>query len=209
MRSDPFTDLLDRSAPRTTEVTPDVAAELLHLRIVTESAEAATRTPRWARPVTVGLVSATLVVGMGAAAAASGMWTLPWAEDNSLASFSYRLPSGLECEQRVGGVSGSNPTVVHAVEDFWRTTDIQGLLTDEAIARVLVRHQTAIYVNEDGSTEPAGPGTEHYNADSDYITAVWDVAVTAMDADLERMGLANVDPDLTMQSEPNCPGLEW
>jgi hypothetical protein len=210
MASDHLDELLDRSAPQTTPITPGVADELKHLRAATETAARQPR--RWARPVVAGFAALLFVGGAAAAAAAAtGIWTLPWAEDDAIASFHYTLPSGIECEQRIGGVSGTVPAAITAVQDFYRSADFDALLTDEAIQAAIEKQRQGggIHVNDDGSRVPGGYGTEFYDADREYLSAVWDVVVTAMDTDLARQGLAGVDNELTLQSEPNCPGAAW
>jgi len=209
MASDHLDELLDRSAPQTTPITPGVADELKRLRAATTSTMRPPR--RWARPVVAGFAALLLVGGAAAAAAAAGMWTLPWAQDDAIASFHYTLPSGIECEQRIGGVSGTVPAAIAAVEDFYRDADFAALLTDDAIQAAIDKQRQGggIHVNDDGSRVPGGYGTEFYNADREYLSAVWDVVVTAMDTDLARHGLAGVDNKLTLQSEPNCPGAAW
>ncbi|PJJ65379.1 hypothetical protein [Compostimonas suwonensis] len=205
---DPFDEVLDQSSPRTTPLTPDVMVELKRLGAITGAAAGA-RPRRWARPAVAALVAALVFGGVATAAAATGMWTLPWAQSDSIASFSYTLPSGIECEQRIGGVSGTVPAAIEATEDFYRDTDLAALLTDDAIQATIERRRggESVHVNPDGSRVPGGFGTEYYSADQEYMTAVWDIVVTAMDADLARRGMTGVDNELTLQSEPNCPGV--
>lgn len=207
---DHLDELLDQSTPRTTVITPGVAEELKRLRAATGATRGA-RPRRWARPVVAGLAATLLIGGAAAAAAATGRWTLPWAENNSIASFSYTLPSGIECEQRIGGVSGSVPAAIEAVENYYRTADLAAMLTEEEIQVTIERHRSggSVWVNEDGSQVPGGYRTEYYDADQEYMGAVWDIVVTAMYDDLARQGMDGVDSKLTLQSEPNCPGALW
>lgn len=208
MTNDRLDDLLDQSRPPTTPITPGVAEALRRLRSGTRT-ESRAGLSRWSRPAVVGL-AAVLIVGGGAAAAASGTWTLPWAENNSIATFSYTLPSGIECEQRVGGVTGTVPAVIEATENFYRNTDIQALLTPEAIQAAIANQRSgeSIHVLDDGTRVAGGYGTQYYDADQEYMTAVINVVFTAMDDELAREGLEGADPDASLQSEPNCPGLD-
>lgn len=208
MSYDRLDELLDQSSPRTTAITPDVTQELHHLVGETRAVSRGRR--RWSRPVVAGLATVLVIGGGTAAAAASGMWTLPWAASDSIASFTYTLPSGIECEQRVGGVTGTVPAVIEATEAFYRDTDIEALLTPDAIQSAIDRQRSgeSIHVLDDGTRVPGGYGTEFYNADSEYMTAVINVVFTAMDDDLARQGLAGVDNEASLQSEPNCPGLD-
>ncbi|WP_345066503.1 hypothetical protein [Leifsonia kafniensis] len=97
---------------------------------------------------------------------------------------------------------------IAAVESFYRHADFKALLSDERIDATIAYRRTreALFRNPDGSTEPAGFGTKHYSADKEYQDAVWDVVVTAMDADLARQGIDGIDTDLTLQAELSCPG---
>ena len=201
-------ELLARSAPASTPITAAVKSELVNLRAATGPIREE-RSRRWRRQIAIGLAGA-LLFGGAAAAAASGAWSLPWAESDSLVSFTYTLPSGVECEQRVGGVTGTVPRVTEATESFYRNTDIQALLTPEAIRAAIERERSGdvIHVLDDGTQVPGGYGTAYYDADREYMTAVWDVVVTAMDDELAREGLAGVDNTASLQSEPNCPGLD-
>lgn len=206
MGTDNLDELLDNSRPRTTPITPGITQELQRLRAAT----AAIARRRWARPVVAGLAATILISGGAAAAAATGTWTLPWAENDALATFSYTLPSGIECEQRVGGVTGTVPAVIEATENFYRTTDIQALLTPDAITDAIENQRSGepIHILEDGTTVPGGYGTDYYNADQEYMTAVINIVFTAMDDELARQGLTGVDRDASLQSEPSCPGLD-
>ena len=208
---DHLDELLDRSSPRTTPVTTDVADEITRLQAAT--AATVGNSPRrhlW-RPVAAGFAALLLVGGVAtAAAAATGQWALPWAPNDAVASFSYTLPSGGECEQRIGGVGGMKSDEIAAVESFYRHADFKALLSDEAIDATIAyrRSREEIYVNPDGSIEPAGFATKHYSADEEYQTAVWDVVVTAMAADLARQGIDGIDTDLTFQGDLSCPGAQ-
>jgi hypothetical protein len=194
MREDRMSQLLDSSAPPTSEITPLVADELTRLRAATGAV--GTGRPRWIRPAAAGLAAVALLAGVGTAAAASGTWTFPWAESNAAASVAYTTPSGLECELRIGGISSTVPAVQTAVEDFYSTTDLDALLTPGAI-QAKVEYRSA---NEDlGGGVPV-------DADQRYTDAVLDILFTAMDDDLDRRGLAFVDKDWTLQAEPMCPG---
>jgi hypothetical protein len=211
MSEDHLSVLLDSSAPATSEITPIVAKELKRLRASTGSV--GNSRPRWNRPALAGFAAAVLLAGVGTAAAASGTWVLPWAESNAVASIAYTPPSGLECELRIGGITSTVPAVKSAVEDFYRTTDVDALLTANAIqAKIEDRRQQTqalggpVWTRDDGSTEPSGFGTAHYDADQEYQDAVLDIVFTAMDDDLARQGLAFVDKHWTLQAEPMCPG---
>lgn len=205
-------ELLNQSSPRTTPITTDVADEITRLQAATEASwGSAPRRRRWARPVVAGFAAVLLVGGVAtAAAAATGLWTLPWAPNNAVASFSYTLPSGVRCEQRLGGVTGTIPNAIAAVEHFYRHADFDALLSTKAIDATIAHRRSGerIFVNPDGSTERSGFGTKHYSADEEYQDAVWDVVTTAMDADLARQGVGGIDTNLTFQGDLSCPGAD-
>lgn len=209
--NDPLDELLYQSSPRTTPITTDVAEEITRLQATTAASVGnAPRRNLW-RPVAAGFAALLLVGGVAtAAAAATGQWTLPWAPHDAVASFSYTLPSGVECEQRIGGVAGKKSKEIAALESFYRHADFNALLNGEAIDAAIASRRSGeeIYVNPDGSTEPAGFGTTHYSADEEYQDAVWDVVVTAMTADLARHGIDGIDTDLTLQGDLSCPGAQ-
>ncbi|WP_460802790.1 hypothetical protein [Microbacterium sp. GXF6406] len=203
--------LLGESSPETALITVSVANEVARLQGATQAeVRESTRVRRWRRPAVTALASVLVLGGATAAAAATGVWTMPWA-DEPIVSFGFTLPSGAVCEQRIGNVTGLAPDEIAAVENFYRSTNFEALLTDDAIDATIAQRRTgeSIHRNEDGSTEPAGLGTKHYNADKEYWTAVWDILTTALDADLEQAGIDGIATDLSFQGEANCPGANW
>lgn len=209
--SDHLDDLLDQSAPRTTVMTESVADELTRLRVATsvETASVTVRRP-WRRPVIAGLASVLLLGGAATATAAVTNSWVPWAQ-TPVASMTYTLPSGVECEERIGNVLGHDPRAVDVVENFYRTTDIGSLLTEEKIASTIewIRQDSNIAVNADGSTEPAGYGTVHYNADEEYQQAVSMIVTAAVSTELADQGIDGADRNLSSDSQAFCPGANW
>jgi hypothetical protein len=210
--TDHLDDLLDRSRPRTTVMTDEVVDELARLRVATEAEvrRAQRRQRRWARPVVAGLLTLVLAGGAATAAATStGLW-MPWAESPD-AVHTYTLPSGAECEARIGNVQGSDPEVVLAVETFYATTDIDALLTDEKVDATIaqLRTEESLVMNADGSSEPGGFGTQHYSADHEYDSAVSRILSEAVTAELDRRGMTGADPNLSWEGETHCPGADW
>ena len=209
--SDDLDGLLDRSVPRTTLMTESVADELTRLRVAT-SVEAVSATARrpWRRPVFGGLASVLLLGGAATATAAVTNSWVPWAQ-TPVASMEYTLPSGVECEERIGNVLGQDPAAVEVVENFYRTTDIASLLTKEKIASTIewIRQDSNIAVNADGSTEPAGYGTVHYNADEEFQRAVSMIVTAAVSTELAGQGIDGADSNLSSESQAFCPGASW
>lgn len=206
--SDHLDDLLDQSAPRTTVITESVADELTRLRVATR-VETATGTVRrsWRRPAVAGLASVLLLGGAATATAAVMNSWVPWAQ-TPVASMTYTLPSGTQCEERIGNVRGQDPHVVDVVENFYRTTDIGSLLTKEKIASTIkwIRQDSNIAVNAEGLTEPAGYGTVHYNADQEYQQAVSMIVTAAVSTELSNQGLDGADSNLSSNGQAFCPG---
>ena len=206
--TDHLDDLLDQSAPHTTVITESVADELTRLRVAT-SAETATMPHRrpWKRPAFAGLASVLLLGGaVNATAAVTNSW-VPWAQAPA-ASMTYTLPSGVECERRIGNILGQDPRVVDAVENFYRTTDLGSLLTQEKIASTIESSRQAANVNvgADGSLESAGYGTVHYSADQEYEWAVTRIVSAAVSAELSSLGIDAADSNLSSMGQSICAG---
>jgi hypothetical protein len=208
---DHLDELLDQSSPGTTRMTNDVVDELTRLRVATQppAPRAGVRRKRWARPAAVALAAIVLSGGAATAAATTGLWA-PWAETPD-GTLNYTLPSGAECELRIGNVNGTDSEAVQAARDFYRETDINALLTDKNIDRTIaqLRTEESTLMNEDGTTEPAGYGTEHYNADSEYDSAVNRIVSDALSEVLARQGIDGGDSSLRIDGEGHCPGAEW
>ncbi|PTL71240.1 hypothetical protein C1I63_18555 [Rathayibacter caricis DSM 15933] len=189
-----------------------MSAELDFLQnAVQEETSEAGRRKRWARPVVTGVATLLLFGGAATTAAATGLWQPPWWADEALTSFSYTLPSGAECNHLVGVVQGSDPESIAIVESFYRDTDIDALLNEDAIDTAIaqIRSEENMFVNDDGSKEPAGWGTAQYSADHEYDSAVSRILMNAVDAKLDAEGLLGFDQNLTYLGNGNCPGADW
>lgn len=119
-------DDLDRAlrslARPATTITPAIEDELAKLTITTmREATSSSTSPPW-RFAVAGVLSVGAIVGVGAAAVATGLWA-PWAQTPD-GSFTYVLPSGVTCEERVGDLYADNPDVRSAVQDIFATTDV-------------------------------------------------------------------------------------
>lgn len=202
---DPLDDLLDASSPATSRPSSVVDDEVVRMIVGAErEARPAGVLRHLPRPAAAG-VALAIVLGGAGAAAATGTWS-PWAQapDGVL---TYTLPSGAQCEQRLGDVRGGRGEVVR---EFLRTTDLQALVSegvDDAIAEI--RTEENSFVHPDGTREPAGYGTERYNADQEYQSAVWRVINEAVSEELDRSGTDPAEVDLSWGGEANCPGAQW
>ncbi|MFG6475753.1 hypothetical protein ACFXP7_05135 [Microbacterium sp. P06] len=136
---DSLDDLLNRSAPAHGE-TADLHARFSLMVRDAQREAAPTRTPRaWRAAVGAGL--GVLLVGGAGAAFASGIFNWePWAEDPDI-SYSFTLPSGIDCETRIlidsAPAQGGNgiPTPSVGAEQFrsWaQTTDLFALADVDA-----------------------------------------------------------------------------
>lgn len=103
-------------APRT----PELEHELAALSIATRS-RTRVRTPKRIGTIAAAGGLALLLAG-GAAAAATGVWK-PWAETPD-GSFTYVLPSGIECEERIGVVDVDAPDLRAALQSIFQTVDV-------------------------------------------------------------------------------------
>lgn len=201
-------DLLDQSAPPTTTITNSVTDEVLRLHVLTrEAAERTSRRRRWSRPTIAGVI-ALLLVGGASTAVATG-WRPPAWENPVDSTYTYTLPSGASCETYVGNVGGSDPESVQVIRDFYRDIDYETVLTKEAISaqiqKMRLDKQTA--VDAEGNVVAGGYGTEYYNADEEYASAVSSILSDGAWAKLESEGLTGVDPNLTWESAGgDCAG---
>ena len=64
-------------------------------------------------------------------------------------------------------------------------------------------------MNDDGTTEPAGYGTEHYNADQEYSSAISRIISNAISVQLTVNGVEGANSNLSYAGESQCPGADW
>lgn len=106
----------------TTQITPAVENELASLTIATlREARPRARKRGWRFVLTAG-IPVVAVFGVGAAAVATGLWA-PWAQTPD-GTFTYTLPSGVRCEERIGNLHAENPDIQSAVQDIFATMDV-------------------------------------------------------------------------------------
>lgn len=119
---DELDQVLSRLAAPTTQITPAVEDELASLTIATRrAARPDARKRAWRLSLTAG-IPVVAVFGIGAAAMATGLWA-PWAQTPD-GTFTYTLPSGVTCEQRVGDLHSENPDIQRAVQEIYATMDV-------------------------------------------------------------------------------------
>jgi hypothetical protein len=156
-------------------------------------------------PSRAAVTSATIALvlaGGGAAAAATLMEWKPWAEHPD-ASFQYTLPSGAECELRVGNLLGADEAAEQALRDFFATQDP---LTDEVIRAEIERSRAVTHTatSPDGTLiEIAWDDPRFYDADQEYGRAVSEVVTSGLWEYLEARGI-EVSPDASYEGEAHC-----
>lgn len=138
-------DALDRALDAAGAVmvsrTPELESMLDELVLSTQRRARRRRVGRRGAIVAAGALSLVLV---GGTAAASGVWA-PWAESPD-GTFTYMLPSGSVCEERVGDFHADNPAVQVEVQRIFADIDVvsvadveswrERLSTDPAYAAV-------------------------------------------------------------------------
>lgn len=160
------------------------------------------------RTATIATAAVLAVGGMSAAAATVASDWAPWAQqpDHTL---TYTLPSGAQCEQRIGGMTGDDPAVIAAAKEFARTHDLMSLAD---IDGVIARFRTGNHVNvdENGIEYPAPYGTPRYfNPDAEYQVAVSQALNELIGAELDRQGFDAGEAGFSFLGEARCPGAQW
>lgn len=106
----------------TTQITPAIEDELASLTIASlRATRPVARKRAWRLSLSAG-VPVVAVFGIGTAAMATGLWA-PWAQTPD-GTFTYTLPSGVVCEQRVGNLHAENPDIQPAVQEIFTTMDV-------------------------------------------------------------------------------------
>jgi hypothetical protein len=202
--------LLSESAPRDERELSGGRIEAMIARSRTD-ARAAGRLG-WLRNPRVAIAGAAAIVlfgGAGAAAAATYDDWAPWAQDPDLA-YTYTLPSGAECEQRLGEVYSGDPELTAAVRDIMRNGDVVARADiDKWIGEIRAGKNTRVL--DDGTEVPAGYGTAYYSADQEYDSAMSQAISEVIGDDLRDRGF-NEDPgadNLQWSGQGYCPGADW
>lgn len=156
--------------------------------------------------LTVALVSA----GAGVAAATDGWQWSPWAEEPD-AVYAVTLPSGTQCEYRLGTVSGGTTEESEAVRSFAAQNDLLALAdVDPYIAEI--RAQGRWIPDENGVLQTKLRGAAPYDADWEYQQAL-DRAVGALVwQHLADEGIQSVGPtgssSIHVGMQSNCGDAE-
>lgn len=190
--------VLRRLARPTTRITPEVEDELASLTIATlgETVPIA-RKRAWQFSLTAGL-PVLLVFGVGAAAAATGLW-VPWAQTPD-GSFTYTLPSGVSCEQRVGNLRVDNPDIQRAVQEIFAEMDVVAQSDVAARNERLLAEDSALEYAQATVYSDGSPG---YSTIADVI---YGMAVSA--AVLETLDEELIARGFDMSDERNMISVE-
>ncbi|GAA2013138.1 hypothetical protein [Microbacterium ulmi] len=205
MTPDLLDDLLDRSAPATrTARGADLRGMITDARVEVRPVRRTVRAP-----LIVGGLVVLLTGGAGVAVAADLMQWEPWAED-PVGAYTYTLPSGIECEMRLGNFHTSpqrlEDDVERDLEAWFDGTDVLALARERLPEEIeQIRAGTNVLHLDDGTEVDAGYGTEHYDADHEYMDAMGSAVGELVWAEVERLGYA----DIVTSYEGNgyCPGL--
>jgi len=146
---------------------------------------------------------AVVLVGGGAAAAAEiANWNAPWAGQPD-GSLSFQLPSGGTCEQRLGDLHIKNDEAEESIRSWLAGQPVAEVLdVDAAIARSRAEGPSTHVVGDQEFT--VGYGTENYDADYEYVQAVWRAEMDAITAKLRQEGFGNLD--YSWAAELHCDG---
>jgi len=194
---DPTDDLLARSAPRTTTVTPELREELTRMAVASESEQRRTGTRRRVA-IGAGALAVALFAGAGAAAATGVAGWGPWAQDAD-AVYVYALPGGDACELRItfdDAATGQVAREILSDVDLGSVIDVDGVIA-------VLRAMPSSGGDEFGNTFDTGFGTEFYpSVDEEYAQAVGIAASQYLGERLTERGVAGGGQDMTWAS--NC-----
>lgn len=136
------------------------------------------------------------VFGIGAAAMATGLWA-PWAQTPD-GTFTYTLPSGMTCEQRVGDLHSENPDIQRAVQEIYATMDV---VADSDVAaryeRLLTEDSALEYAQ---ATVDSNSGLPGYSTIEDVIygMAVGTAVNKTVNEELVERGFFRADEQYSM-----------
>ncbi|MCC2034134.1 hypothetical protein [Microbacterium allomyrinae] len=202
---DPLDLLLNDAVPPTSEMTPEVAHQLDLL--VARSMPTSRRGRRsWRRPLAVGVMSLLIIGGATTATAAvTGVWPL-WAETPDAVAH-FTLPSGAQCEYRVGNTQGLDAEAVEVVTAHYRSLDTSKLLNPGNVAAMVaqIREEEATAAS-DGTMDGAANAVA-ISADSEYRLAAWRLIHEDLESKLTESGVDT--GDLMSEGQFHCPGAEW
>lgn len=211
-------DLLNESAPDPGRADEPMTAALGDL--VTATRNAAHTAPRSIgsrrrrRALLAASAAAVVVAGGGAAAAVTGSafggWIAPWTAEPT-GTLSFTLPSGGVCEQRIGDLKVANPEaekMIHAWLADHTLSEIADI--DAAIEAIRAEGPQTHTFDGDTGVRPDvryGYGTANYDADYEYVNAVFQAESEALSDKLWDEGYTDYeDYNHSWSSELQCSG---
>ncbi|WP_409048711.1 hypothetical protein AB2L57_18275 (plasmid) [Microbacterium sp. HA-8] len=207
-------DLLSSSKPPVSALTPDIEDELARMSVMALTDQRRPRGHRHiSRAAAVGLCTALVLGGAGAAAAAT-LTGWPWWKQEPPAPFSYTLPSGAVCETRlVGNIQGPSPEISTATLAYLASVDIFEVLDVDAELTKL--RESGQDQPRAGSTVLEGSRPNYFledaelSPDREYQFAVENAIIPAVVLELKRQGFEVSADQFSWQSATDCPGAQW
>lgn len=194
-------DRLREAAPPLEHV-PDLQPAIVDLVAATRLTRPRRRVGR--RGVLIGTTTAGIVLAGTAAAAALGIggWTTLWGKDPD-GAIGFTLPSGVECEYRIGNLSSTSPE---------RTDELRAWLDDHTLDQVAdidatlkdMRAEDQTHIRDDGTEVEVGYGTPYYDANVEYFDAVNRAVNTAIADRAEETGILKEGGSLGLAGELRC-----
>ena len=212
-------DLLNDSAPDTGRTTEPMTAALDDLVMAARGAAqggprtSVARNRRRRRAMLAASATAVVILGGGAAAAVSGSifgkWDAPWANDPT-GTFSFTLPSGGVCEQRIGDLKVADPRADEMIHD-WLADHTLNEIADIDAAITATRAEGPQRWQNGGLDRSSdivfGYDTANYDADFEYVTAMHQATFDAVHAKLLDEGYTDyADYAVSWEGELRCTG---
>jgi hypothetical protein len=128
----------------------------------------------------------------------------PWMAPDALEEFT--LPSSAKCDVRLTDITGGDPEALSAAARYLQEVNVLAVAhIDGESARP--RADPGIYVNPDGTEEPAGYGTKHYDADEEFRIAALRAFEGVIREEIKRQGFPDDALGDSLELESNCTGL--
>lgn len=198
-------DALDRALDAAGAVmvsrTPELESMLDELVLSTQRRARRRRVGRKGSIVAAGALSLVLV---GGAAAASGVWA-PWAEHPD-GTFTYVLPSGLVCEERVGDFHADNPAVQVEVQRIFADIDVVSVADVESWRERLTKNPEYAAVVQEWID--SGDSQVSTIEDAIAMSATSNAVMEVVQAELADRGFSPAHPDnmISVSGQSLCDG---
>ena len=197
-------DRLNEAAP-SLDHTPDLQPAIADLVEATRLTQPRRRRPG-RRGVLISTTTAGIVLAGTATAAALGFggWETPWGKD-PVGAIAFTLPSGVECEFRIGNFSASSPGTADELRS-WLDDHTLDQITDIDATLKYMRAEGSTYTQDDGTEVAVGYGTPYYDANVEYFNAVQRGINNAILDRAEETGIMPEGPNgsLGHAGELNC-----